>query len=155
MIIDTTGLEEWPTEYLDYPLQDSYVYAPREKRVGSDMYAGPGSTKLKTRQTIVDVSFTLQFTYGQEAYFRWWLKNKISEGTEFFMMPLHTGAGMNSQAIKFAIDGIGGSRRDGLLYYITCKAETFGHPAEALSEQFVKDLATYNTEDIEMAAEKV
>lgn len=153
--MDTSNLIEWPVGLLDYPLQASYTYAPREKRVTNETYAGVGQSKIKTRQTIVDVSCTLQLTYGQEAYFRWWLKHKLNDGLDHFLMPLHTGAGMNTQPVVFAQNGIGESRREGLIYYITAKLIAYEHPAEALSESFVEDLATYNTEDIEYAAEVI
>lgn len=153
--MDTSNLIEWPVAILDYPLQESYTYAPREKRVINETYAGVGQSKLKTRQTIVDVTCTLLLSYGQEAYLRWWIKHKLNDAQDHFLMPLHTGAGMNTQPVVFAKEGIGASRRQGLHYYVSIKLIAYAHPAEALAESFVEDLATYNTEDIEYAADNV
>ncbi|MCV6612447.1 MAG: hypothetical protein OIF55_16925 [Amphritea sp.] len=138
-------LEPWPLAKLDYPLNNGYRYQRHDNRQHSQMEAGAGVSRLKSRYTVVEYQFELLLTAAQEAYFRWWIAAKINMGNDWFAMPLLTGAAVNTVAAQFSKKGIGASVKSGRFFRVKCKAVSFELPSEQLEEPVLDDLLHLGT----------
>jgi len=148
-MFDLNDLEHWPVERVGFGLLANYRYEPVDAREFTEMSSGPPMARLVTQFTLVNHFFDLELTFEQEAYFRWWVANKIARGIAWFAIDLHTGAGMNLVPAMFAKNGIGGSKRDGNRYRISCKVLTLELPAEKLPESVVLELVEHGTTDLQ------
>jgi len=151
--MDLTELEPWPLEQLGHPLLSGYSIGPRDNRIHTAMTVGAGVSRLTSRYVVSDCTMTLQLTDGEEAYFRWWVHNRINLGNDYFRMPIRTGAGINDTAVRFAPKGIGPTQRAGTRCRIQCKLTTVGSVAATLTEPLVTELAETNVLSLQAAAE--
>jgi len=148
--MDLSDLEPWPVAQLGYPLRAGYSYKTIDQRQFTAMTAGAPVARLASHVQLLDLSFTLQLTEGQENYFRWWLANKLNHGTDYFTLDIKTGGGLNTVAVLFAKNGVGQSTPSGTGMRIACKAIGIGNPAAQMSEQLATDLLTINPRDLQI-----
>lgn len=153
--MNTTDLEPWPLEQLNYPLKRGYSYAVRDNREMSSMYSGPGISRLISHFTITDYQASLLFSKGEELYFRWWIANKLNHGNDYFAMPLLTGAGINTVAAMFSKKGIGASVLDGNRYRINIKLTSFALPAELLTEAEALALLSVGPHQLQLSVQQL
>jgi hypothetical protein len=153
--MDLTELEPWPLEQLGYPLLSGYSIGPRDNRIHTAMTVGAGVSRLTSRYVVSDCTMTLQLTDGEEAYFRWWVHNRINLGNDYFRMPIRTGAGINDTAVRFAPGGIGQSQRAGARWRIQCKLEMVGSVATTLAELLIRELVETSAISLQAATNQL
>ena len=146
-------IESWPVEQIGHLMAMNYRYEPRDPRVWTEISAGMPKDRLLSHDIIVDHYFSLSFTFAEEAYFRWWLKNRVDTGRAWFLLPLHSGAGMNDSEAKFR--KVSDSKRVGLRYQIDCHVITRKKPAEELTEAEVLALLEFGTTELQTYSQEL
>ncbi|MCV6612023.1 MAG: hypothetical protein OIF55_14700 [Amphritea sp.] len=148
-----SDLEQWPEQQLGLGLLRGFRYAPRDSRQLSKMEAGAGVSRLKSRDAVVDHRFTLSFTGGQEAYFRWWYHNKINQGVDWFSIRMRTGAGINTVPAFFV--KVGESRLVGQRFQIQGHLMVRGLPATQMTEEQVLALVEHDAMPLQAGADQL
>lgn len=139
----------WPMANLPLGLLANYRYKDRERRVETSMAAGPPRQRIKSRTPVRDFYFDLSLTSAQLAALDVFYENDLNAGLGWFYMPLRTGAGMNLTLVKFALNGKGEARTQGMKWRVACHLITYQRMAIALDDETLAALQTYGTEDLQ------